>query len=484
MAVDPVRGTITRRDMLASTVAAVAAVAAAHGAYGELSAPPSSSSSDPMTGWTPASPRDEIRPSFHLDPKGGAEGRAALVIQADARQGLDGCWTRAFPVTGGQHYRFAALFRATNVPVPRRSIVAKLDWRDDKGRAVAVDEPIVTDVLQGMTAMAETDFPPSGPTRADGWTPVVGTYRAPAKATQAVVRLHLQWVANAQVKWSDMSLTPCNAPSSRIVRLATAHLRPTGGRVPMDHCRQYEPLIAEAARQRADLIVLGETLTYANLGKRFADVAEPVPGGPSTAYFAELARQYKLHIVPGLVERDGNLIHNSAILIDPDGQVLGKYRKVCLPRGEVDGGLAPGNDYPVFTTRFGRVGLMICYDGFFPEVARELANRGAEVIAWPVWGCNPLLARARACENHVYLVSSTYEEPAHNWMISGIFDHTGRPIAQASKWGSIAIAEVDLNARTEWPSLGDFRAHLPHHRPVAVGEPIVSSQPNNAAARL
>ncbi len=43
--------------------------------------------------------------------------------------------------------------------------------------------------------------------------------------------------------------------------------------------------------------------------------------------------------------------------------------------------------------------MMICYDGFFPEVARELANNGAEIIAWPVWGCNPMLAQARACEN-------------------------------------------------------------------------------------
>ena len=64
-------------------------------------------------------------------------------------------------------------------------------------------------------------------------------------------------------------------------------------------------------------------------------------------------------------------------LIGPDGEVAGKYRKICLPRGEVDGGFTPGEEYPVFTTRFGRVGLMVCYDGFFPEIARELANRGA-----------------------------------------------------------------------------------------------------------
>ena len=100
----------------------------------------------------------------------------------------------------------------------------------------------------------------------------------------------------------------------------------------------------------------------------------------------------------GLLERDANLIYNVAVLIGPDGKVVGKYRKVCLPRGEIEGGISPGNTYPVFQTRFGKVGMMVCYDGFFPEVARRLSNNGAEVIAWPVWGCNPMLGAARAAD--------------------------------------------------------------------------------------
>jgi predicted amidohydrolase len=430
----------------------------------------------PPDGWQTVAPRDEIRPAFSFDPQGGPNHAGSLIVTHDRRDGLHGWFQKSFAVSGGDCHRFHAVRKTRDVGVPRRSALVRVLWQDAAGRMVSADVPDRQIKELGHVPSAEPEFPVDGATDSQGWTTVSGIYRVPAKATRAVVELHLQWAPNGRVEWSDVQFEKAAAPPPRKVRLATIHYKPTG-KSPRENCEEYAPLLAEAAKQKADLVVLGETVPSAGVKQRAHETAEVIPG-PMTRYFGELARTNGLHIALSLHERDGHLIYNAAVLLGPDGKLIGKYRKVCLPPSEVEAGISPGRDYPVFDTTFGRVGLMVCYDGFFPEVARELSNRGAEVIAWPVWGCNPLLAQARACENHVYLISSTFMEPKHGWMISAVFDQTGKPIAQAGNWGTVAVAEVDLSQPYVGPyNLGDFRAMVPRHRPVSVPEPVAARQP-------
>ena len=214
-------------------------------------------------GWTAASPRDEIRPGFAFDPAGGPKKGGAFVITADDREGLHGWFQKTFPVDRRQALPVPrGPEGARTSPVPRRSAVGAHPVAG-RQRQVGADERAAGEGLP-QRASPGPPRPNTRPTRrtdADGWTEVSDTYRAPAKATRAVVELHLLWAPGGQGRVGDVSLDRGARPGAAKVRLATVHFRPSG-KSPQANCEEFAPLIAEAAKQKADLVVLGETLTY------------------------------------------------------------------------------------------------------------------------------------------------------------------------------------------------------------------------------
>src|SRR5437899_3178029 len=162
-----------------------------------------------------------------------------------------------------------------------------------------------------------------------------------------------------------------------MVRVAVAQIEPRLG----EKERNLEACLARldaVAAAGAELLVLPEC---AIPGYMFDSAAEALPfaeeiPGPSTEVLAAACRRLGVHVVCGLLEFDGELLHNSAVLIGPDG-LIGSYRKTHLPFLGVDRFTVPGDVLPVFDTALGRIGLEICYDLRFPEAARtDVEKRG------------------------------------------------------------------------------------------------------------
>ena len=222
-------------------------------------------------------------------------------------------------------------------------------------------------------------------------------------------------------------------------------------------------MIDDAVRENAEFVLLPEYWSTgffpAQRKYKLYDLAAP-DDGPAMAALREKACEHRIHIVGGFYERDGSdLYYNTAMLIGPEGQIIGKYRKTHIG-GErhvvIDGELVTdlgiesiyfrtGSKFPVFRVGEWSVGIMLCYDTYFPEAARCLALAGAEVILAPfgisdtkktIW--KELLA-TRAFENIAYIAAANNigHVPAVDIdMVMGgrsiVFDPLGERIAEAS----------------------------------------------------
>ena len=175
-------------------------------------------------------------------------------------------------------------------------------------------------------------------------------------------------------------------PATGSIVVACIQMQPAFGNVAANVGHSLE-LIDQAASHGANLVVLPE---LANTGYMFASreeafsLAEQIPGGPSVAAWAERAARHGMHIVAGITERSGPDLYNSAVVIGPEGYI-GTFRKVHL-WNEENLFFEPGDlGFPVFHTPIGRIGVAICYDGWFPETFRLHARCRAPISS----ACRP-----------------------------------------------------------------------------------------------
>jgi predicted amidohydrolase len=233
-----------------------------------------------------------------------------------------------------------------------------------------------------------------------------------------------------------------------VVRVAVAQIEPKLG----EKERNLEACLARleaAAAAGAELLVLPEC---AIPGYMFDSAAEAMPG-PSTEVLAAACRRLGVHVVCGLLEFDGEQLHNSAVLVGPDG-LIGSYRKTHLPFLGVDRFTVPGDVLSVFDTALGRIGLEICYDLRFPEATRTLALAGADIVAHPT--AFPVAARiqtelitvARAAENRIYLLTANRVGKERSGEFCGwsqIVDPYGVRLAEAGATEEVLlVADVDV----------------------------------------
>jgi len=397
--------------------------------------------------------RTEIQPKHWVDEAVSFDGENTLAVSGTGDRHDNGCWRKRFDVEGGTNQQFSVSYKIDKVDEPARSVLATIIWLDSDGKQIGPKE-----------------FPRSLSADADGWHKIEQRYLVPEQAVGFEADLIYRWDADGQVHFSKAKMEPVNALASRKVKLATVHHRPSRSSTDQN-LEVFGNFARQAGQEGADIVCLPEAMTMVGTGKNYTQAAESIPG-PTTEYLGKVAKEQQMYIVAGMLEQDGDVVYNTAVLLDRQGNLAGKYRKVCLPREEIEGGVSPGQSFPVFETDFGTIGIMICWDVTFPEPARALAMQGADVILLPIWGGIETLARARSIENQVYLVSSTYGGDLQ----TGVFDLEGNLVGEANEDSPVVVVEVDLDQQKLWPWLGELKNRIQQEMPSKVAmQPTMSN---------
>ncbi len=201
-------------------------------------------------------------------------------------------------------------------------------------------------------------------------------------------------------------------------------------------------IIESAGGFKPDVIVLPETFQSAGMpSEQIGEVAEPIPG-PVFDLLSEASRKYNTNIIAGHLTRENGKIFNQALVINRAGELLGSYRKNYPVESEIENGVVPGTDAPVFDLDFGRIGVAVCFDLNWPEIWRRFAEQNIQMAFWisAYEGGFPL--KSYAWTYKYPIVSSVW--PYH----ARVIDVNGDVLCSTSRWSRVAFYELNLDR--EW----------------------------------
>jgi N-carbamoylputrescine amidase len=276
-----------------------------------------------------------------------------------------------------------------------------------------------------------------------------------------------------------------NNKSNRIVRIGLIQM---ANKLNTDaSCKEHReamtkahiPYIEEAGKQKVQMLCFQEVFTgpyfCPSQDSKWYGLAEAIPDGPTTKLMCDYAKKYNMVIIVPIYEEEmAGVYYNTAAVIDADGKYLGKYRKNHIP--QVKGFwekffFKPGNlGYPVFKTKYGNVGVYICYDRHFPDGARCLGLNGAEIIFNPsatVAGLSEYLWKieqpAHAVANGYFVATINRVGTEAPWNIgefygtSYVVSPKGKIIKEASRnKDELLVCDIDLNEIKEVRDLWQF----------------------------
>jgi predicted amidohydrolase len=329
--------------------------------------------------WSVVAGNPALKPSFRLVP--GRLGRNVLMGEGNGRDQCYGYIRHPVQFVGGKAYRLRVRFFFSGLEDINRSLV----------------HGVFTDKFNDGIFQYRKE---------GDWVIGEATFAGPPEDQAGEVRLYFRYSAEGKVWWDHVSLEESKPIAARPVQLAVSW-----GPGDLKH---WERWLDAAGAKGADIAVLPEL---------FNGIDDPMKAeredGPSRRLMAEKARQWKMHVSGSTYVWRGDLVFNTAPLFDRAGRLIGIYDKNMVYEPELDGGATPGCGFPIFDTDIGRIGIMICYDSWFPESVQLLALKGAELILFPNEGYYADLMHARSADNCVFVAVSSRNNPAGVWDCSG-----------------------------------------------------------------